>query len=129
MNGKNSVRLTDVLASLFSGRLTIGLAFVFLTGCASPGLGHYAELASPDASYSDADLRTRSKPIDYLDWLCTWDRLESFPPVVTFDAQHYGWIKAEDIPALIESLESKEPCRHAKLSIGSFLPKDPTTRG
>ncbi len=44
-----------------------------------------------------------------------------FPYVFSVQGTHYGWVRADDVPKLIELLDSNEPAAAVKMSVSSWM--------
>ena len=109
---------------------------ILLTGCAATTTvrSHYIDEGSDVSGSVTGPFRWQEEgPIDLL------DRLRLGVPalkergiwVTDFRVygKHHGWVRAEDIPALIALLGSKEPCQPVVASTVSMLQKDLSTVG
>ncbi len=76
--------------------------------------------------YLDFDFQLQG-PLEFLEYLKT--DLDATFPSVAIDGTHCGWIVESDIPALIELLDSDEPCRAVGKVISSFMATEPSTIG
>ena len=101
---------------------------VLLAGCHADDRSHYADWGSPAVKALEPDRLTAGTPLQFLEWLCE-PSADQQMRAVSFGAQHYGWIQADDIPALIELLPSLQPCRPVLLTKSSYFPLATSTKG
>jgi hypothetical protein len=61
----------------------------------------------------------KDTPLAFLEWLKTY---ENGVHTFTISGQAKGWISEDDIPALLEKLDSTEPCAGVMSSASSSIP-------
>jgi hypothetical protein len=88
---------------------------------------HYTQWQSTEASMRRERIDFAStSPKQFLEWLCSPANSKRNFRAISVRGIHYGWIRADDIPSLIEALDSKEPCRPVVMSISSYIPQTST---
>lgn len=63
-------------------------------------------------------------PLDLLDLLKRWESNNWLSPILPF-----GWVKESDLPALVELLDSTEPCANVQSMVSSFMDSKRSTVG
>lgn len=70
-------------------------------------------------------------PLELLDFLQRGlgQQTPGWPPCFTVDGTHRDWLRASDIPALLERFDDETPCLAVVKTISSILPRGSSTVG
>lgn len=93
------------------------------------------ELAPEEVEHETFDFQTHS-PLEFLEHLVELQQSAQetapeavFAPGVTLWSTHRGWVRDEDVDALLALLEDDTPCASVQSSLCSFLPMEPSSVG
>jgi hypothetical protein len=102
-----------------SRTITLLLATLLVAGCtAAPVRRHYVDY-DVHTPWPDEFNWQEQGPADLLVFL---QKRAKQKYVVGYSVQenHYGWVRAEDLPHLISLLDSMEPCAPVSMSVSSY---------